>query len=225
MPVIYQVFIWNHKIKIMSLCPCRCVSLKPAATVTAPWWSCQRAARQLSPDRAREGPCRSASMRSSAPWAREILQWWNSLDTKSLKRRSAACLLVAWLHFNAPPPTLLQFDMNSLYIAFAGGNQDHWQDQTQLFQPGENLQRGSDHETAEPPPHHQTLPGVCSLSSPCSGATGHVISVHSCRIVCVSGLVGGGGCLERSQPGLCRLCVQEGSMTQCLIPTAACRAV
>lgn len=87
----------------MSLCPCRCVSLKPAATVTAPWWSCQRAAMQLRPDRPREGPCRSASMRSSAPWAREILQWWNSLDTKSLKRRSAAWLLVALLHFNASP--------------------------------------------------------------------------------------------------------------------------
>lgn len=79
---------------------CRCISLKLSVTVTAPWWSCQRAARQLSPDLAWEGPCRSASMRSSGRWAREILQWWNSLDTKSPKRRSAACLLLLQPQFN-----------------------------------------------------------------------------------------------------------------------------
>lgn len=93
---------------------------------------------------------------------------------------------------SSPPVTafqrvifLLRFEFNSFHIAVAGGHQDHRQDQAEPFEPGENLQRGSDYETAEPPAHHQTLPGVCYCSSPCSAAAGHVSSVHLCRVVCV----------------------------------------
>lgn len=224
MPVIYQVFIWNHKIKIMSLCPCRCVSLKPAATVTAPWWSCQRAARQLSPDRAREGPCRSASMRSSAPWAREILQWWNSLDTKSLKRRSAACLLVAWLHFNASPPPSYSLTWIPFILLLQVAIKII--DKTRLNSSNlEKIYREVQIMKLLNHPHIIKLYQVCVLFHlPAAEPLGmSFLCIRAGLCVCLGGW--GGGCLERSQPGLCRLCVQEGSMTQCLIPTAACRAV
>lgn len=45
-------------------------------------------------------------------------------------------------------------------ILFPGGHQNHRQDPTQPIQPGKDLQRSADYEAAQPPPHHQTLPGT-----------------------------------------------------------------
>lgn len=45
-------------------------------------------------------------------------------------------------------------------ILFPGGHQNHRQDPTEPVQPGKDLQRSADYEAAQPPPHHQTLPGT-----------------------------------------------------------------
>lgn len=75
------------------------LTLSKHQTVAAPWWSWRRTAGGLSPDLHREGPCRSASTRSSAPWGRGTLRWWNWPNIKSPKHRSAALTgFSAWFY-------------------------------------------------------------------------------------------------------------------------------
>lgn len=207
-----------------SLCACRCISLKLSVTVTASWWSCQRAARQLSPDLAREGPCRSAFMRSSAPWAREILQWWNSLDTKSPKRRSAAPLLLLWLHFNA---LYFSYGLNSIPFILL------WQvaikiiDKTRLNPSNlEKIYREVQIMKLLNHPHIIKLYQVCvivrlpaaqplGMSVLCICAGWSVCMRRACVCVCVCGAML--YLVWHMQSALCRLCVQEGSTNKCLV--------